>query len=91
MQSVDADVTSQMDKPKLSFTLPSLHDDLTLDCRIFYSTAEQTASTSYRSRGAVIAHPYAPLGGCYDDPVVGLIVKELLDNNYGFICTFNFR
>lgn len=77
--------------PKLSFTLPSLHDDTILDCRIYYRLFPDDPGRTSRPRGAVIAHPYAPLGGCYDDPVVGLIVQEMLDKHFGFICTFNFR
>jgi alpha/beta superfamily hydrolase len=78
-------------EPKLSFTIPSVHDDTTIDCRIYYSLAHDTHPTSSQVRGAIIAHPYAPLGGCYDDPVVGLVVSEMLEHNYGFVCTFNFR
>ncbi|KIW07175.1 uncharacterized protein PV09_02044 [Verruconis gallopava] len=78
-------------EPKLSFTIPSIHDDTVLDCRLYYSTSSNIGSGLYRARGAVIAHPYAPLGGCYDDPVVGLVVSEISKLSFGFICTFNFR
>ena len=44
----------------------------------------------WQKRGAIIAHPYGPLGGCYDDPVVQSVVTEVL--KHGFIVgTFNFR
>jgi hypothetical protein len=78
-------------EPKLSFTIPSLHDDNTLDCRLYYPAAQAESNGRYKARGAIIAHPYAPLGGCYDDPVVGLIVSELSKQAYEFVCTFNFR
>ena len=43
-----------------------------------------------RLKAAIIAHPYASLGGSYDDPVVGFVAKELL--SHGFVVgTFNFR
>jgi alpha/beta superfamily hydrolase len=69
-----------------AFTIPSISDDLALDCRIFHP---KTIGRS-NFKGAVIAHPYAPLGGCYDDPVVLSTTETLL--NRGFIvATFNFR
>ncbi|TDZ19089.1 hypothetical protein Cob_v008008 [Colletotrichum orbiculare MAFF 240422] len=37
-----------------------------------------------------MAHPYAPLGGCYDDPVVGIVAAELLKQGF-VVGTFNFR
>lgn len=37
-----------------------------------------------------MAHPYAPMGGSYDDRVVGIVVEEFL--GLGFVVgTFNFR
>jgi alpha/beta superfamily hydrolase len=39
---------------------------------------------------AIVAHPYAPLGGCYDDPVVASMGNALLDAGY-IVGTFNFR
>lgn len=78
-------------EPKLSFTLPSLHDDTTLDCRIYYNFDADDLSKTCPIRGAIIAHPYAPLGGCYDDPVVATILETILESHFGFVCTFNFR
>lgn len=37
-----------------------------------------------------MAHPYAPLGGSYDDRVVGIVVEEFLARGY-VVGTFNFR
>lgn len=43
-----------------------------------------------RKKAAIIAHPYAPLGGSFDDNVVQEAAEVLLD--HGFIVgTFNFR
>lgn len=78
-------------EPKLSLTIPSIHDDLALDCRLYYSTSGIAADGQSHARGAIIAHPYAPLGGCYDDPVVCFIVSTMLQQSFGFMCTFNFR
>ncbi|KAH9863317.1 hypothetical protein IAQ61_009594 [Plenodomus lingam] len=78
-----------------SFTLPSVHDDATLDCRLYHPellkrTAEDGAEMPWRNRGIIMAHPYAPMGGNYDDRVVGIVVDEFL--NAGWIVgTFNFR
>jgi hypothetical protein len=78
--------------PRSSFTIPSLHDDLELDCRLYFpriSTSEKEQERVGRSF-AIIAHPYAPLGGSYDDPVVALAGSVLL--KHGFVLgTFNFR
>lgn len=44
----------------------------------------------WAGHAAVVAHPYAPLGGCYDDPVVSVVAGVLL--RLGFVVvTFNFR
>ena len=79
-------------KPSYSFTIPSLHDSARLDCRIYHpdiSDTFQDAAPALR-RGVVVAHPYAPLGGCYDDPVVHAAGSEFL--RQGFVLgTFNFR
>lgn len=41
-------------------------------------------------KGAIIAHPYALLGGCYDDGVVLSAAAEI--HKQGFVVgTFNFR
>ncbi|KAF7517209.1 hypothetical protein PCG10_001527 [Penicillium crustosum] len=48
------------------------------------------SATTWPNRGAIVAHPYATLGGCYDDPVVGFIGSELLQAGC-IVGTFNFR
>jgi alpha/beta superfamily hydrolase len=37
-----------------------------------------------------VAHPYATLGGCYDDPVVNFTGSEILKQGL-ILVTFNFR
>ncbi|KAF4627266.1 hypothetical protein G7Y89_g10886 [Cudoniella acicularis] len=80
--------------PTLSFTVPSIHDDSILQCRIYHPKclAPTAASqlTDWHKKAAIIAHPYAPLGGCYDDPVVGLVAGTVLEQGF-VVCTFNFR
>lgn len=79
-------------KPSLTFTVPSLHDGLALDCRVFHphALAASPDAPAWQKHAAVIAHPYAPLGGCYDDPIVDLVASTLL--RLGFlVATFNFR
>ena len=127
-----------------AFTIPSLHDNLPLQCRIYHpatpdytikSTAildadfqaetciertpnprsipaatAQDATTSTPStrstttsttnghaaggqrvlKAAIVAHPYAPLGGSYDDSVVLSLVTKLVSMGY-VVGTFNFR
>ncbi|CAN8100913.1 unnamed protein product [Discula destructiva] len=79
--------------PVLSFTIPSIHDDhTTLECRIYHpqSLTPNPSAPPWRKHAAVVAHPYASLGGCYDDAVVETISGTLL--RQGFVVgTFNFR
>lgn len=83
---------SMLPEPTLTLTLPSIHDGTVLDCRIFhpYSLSPSPRAPPWQKHAAVIAHPYAPLGGCYDDPVVDVVATTLL--RLGFLVgTFNFR
>lgn len=80
-------------EPIYSFTIPSLSDDLPLDCRIYHpkeldSTLENHDKPALKS--AVLAHPYPPLGGSYDDPVILSTCEALLGKGY-IVTTFNFR
>ena len=73
-----------------SFKIPSIHDDVELDCRIYYPRRTEQNFDVFGRGFAIVAHPYAPLGGCFDDPVVSVIGTSLL--RHGFILTtFNFR
>ncbi|KAF3762215.1 hypothetical protein M406DRAFT_46087 [Cryphonectria parasitica EP155] len=80
-------------EPALSFTIPSIHDgSTTLECRIYHphSLTPNPRAPPWRKHAAVVAHPYAPLGGCYDDAVVETVAAVLL--RQGFVVgTFNFR
>ena len=84
-----------MIEPAFSFTIPSLHDDIPLDCRIYHPKnfgvgLNHASEKSHSLRGAVIAHPYAPLGGTFDDTVVLAVAQCLLHEGY-VVGTFNFR
>ncbi len=77
-------------KSNASFKIPSVHDDIELDCRIYYPRRTDRNFKAFGRSFAIVAHPYATLGGCYDDPVVALIGSVLL--LHGFVLTtFNFR
>ncbi|OLN96959.1 hypothetical protein CCHL11_07435 [Colletotrichum chlorophyti] len=79
--------------PTLSFTLPSLHDDTVLDCRVYHCQAlnpSAPTNVQWKRHAAIIAHPYAPLGGTYDDPIVDVVAGTLLRQGF-LVGTFNFR
>ncbi len=80
--------------PTLSFTIPSIHDDTVLQCRIYHPTCLIPASISqiaaWNKKAAIVAHPYAMLGGCYDDPVVDIVSSTILQQGF-VVGTFNFR
>ncbi|PQE32524.1 acid phosphatase protein [Rutstroemia sp. NJR-2017a WRK4] len=80
--------------PTLSFTIPSIHDGTVLECRVYHPACLIPASllqaTSWRKRVAIVAHPYAPLGGSYDDAVVHLAASIILKQDF-VVGTFNFR
>lgn len=78
--------------PVYCFTIPSVSDGTPLDCRIYHPVSLQDAqSTQQRtSKAALIAHPYAPLGGSMDDAVVTTIVDQLLNLDF-VVGSFNFR
>jgi hypothetical protein len=88
----DAPALVVLPRPALTFTLPSVHDGTPLDCRVYHphALAASASSPPWRRHAAVVAHPYAPLGGCYDDPIVDIVATVLL--RLGFlVATFNFR
>jgi hypothetical protein len=77
-------------KPDCSFVIPSIHDDLELDSRIYYPRRSERNHESFGRSFAIFAHPYAPLGGSYDDPLVGIVGSVLLRQGFVLV-TFNFR
>lgn len=83
-----------MDLPSasFSFSIPSVHDGTDLQCRIYLPPVLKNveSASSWPNRGAIVAHPYASLGGCYDDPVVKFVGGELLHAGC-IVGTFNFR
>ena len=80
--------------PAFSFTIPSVHDDVPLDCRVYHPTKFSPSGVAsheiWQKKGAIVAHPYGPLGGCYDDPVVRVVATEMLKSGF-VVGTFNFR
>ena len=88
--------------PAFTFTIPSIHDDIDLDCRLYLPpisvlaaapqspSAFSASSSGWHVRGAVVAHPYAPLGGSQDDWVVEALVEETVRRGF-VVGTFNFR
>ncbi|KAI9712902.1 MAG: hypothetical protein M1812_006771 [Candelaria pacifica] len=81
-------------EPVFSFTIPSIHDDMVLDCRIYHPVHflhdGHEALSAWGKKGAIIAHPYAPFGGSYDDPVVEAVATEILKQGF-VVGLFNFR
>lgn len=77
-------------EPALTFTLPSIHDGTVLDSRVYHPPSFSSSSTWRPRHAAVVGHPYAPLGGCYDDPIVGDVTSLLLRRGL-IVGTFNFR
>lgn len=87
----------QPPEPFYSFTIPSIHDDTALDCRVYHPDSlsgslcdGRDLEKHWRPRGIVMAHPYATMGGSYDDRVVGIVVEDLLKAGW-IVGTFNFR
>lgn len=78
--------------PTFSFSIPSVHDGCKLECRLYLPgwLRNIESAPAWSTRGAIVAHPYAPLGGCFDDPVIGFVGGELLQAGY-VVGTFNFR
>ncbi|KAK2850672.1 hypothetical protein FQN49_005432 [Arthroderma sp. PD_2] len=79
-------------RPTHQFTIPSVYDSIQLQCRLYHPTHMRhlDEKSTLAKKGAMIGHPYAPLGGCYDDPVVAIIADELLKAGY-VVGTFNLR
>ncbi|KAK4641889.1 hypothetical protein QC761_504790 [Podospora bellae-mahoneyi] len=79
-------------EPNITFTVPSLHDALDIDCRVYHpeSLAPTSDAAQWKKHAAIFAHPYAPLGGSFDDPVVGIVASALLRMGF-LVTTFNFR
>ncbi|KAK4162382.1 hypothetical protein QBC43DRAFT_78725 [Cladorrhinum sp. PSN259] len=79
-------------EPSITFTVPSLHDGIPIDCRVYHpeSLKPSPNSPAWKKHAAIFAHPYGPLGGSYDDAVVDIAAATLL--RIGFlVATFNFR
>ncbi|EGP87979.1 uncharacterized protein MYCGRDRAFT_40222 [Zymoseptoria tritici IPO323] len=82
-------------EPAYTFTLPSIHDDIALSVRLYHPKNLSHVIMDIKEprlalKGAVIAHPYAPFGGCQDDHVVLAVTHCLLKQGY-IVVTFDFR
>ena len=79
-------------EPTLTFTLPSLDGGMLLDCRVYHPRCLTPVSQGepWKRHAAIFAHPYAPLGGSYDDGIVGDIGSTLLRAGF-LVGTFNCR
>jgi hypothetical protein len=78
--------------PTFSFSLRSVHDGCTLQCRLYLPgwVRDIESAPAWSVRGVILAHPYVPLGGTYDDEVISFLGGELLHEGY-IVGTFNFR
>ena len=85
-------IVNMLPDPIFTFTIPSIHDEIPLDCRVYNPPHSVLSSESpaWHPQGAIIAHPYPPLGGSYDDAVVLSIAAEILKEGF-VVGTFNFR
>ncbi|KAK7544531.1 uncharacterized protein J3D65DRAFT_23976 [Phyllosticta citribraziliensis] len=85
---------SQLLPVAYSFRIPSLHDSTPLDCRIHHPASlvdlDLDSGAEWTRKVAILAHPYAVLGGGFDDPIVENVGAELLAQGY-VVGTFNFR
>ncbi|KJX94516.1 prolyl oligopeptidase like protein [Zymoseptoria brevis] len=82
-------------EPAYTFTLPSIHDDIALSVRLYHPrnlshVIPDSGEPRFALKGAVIAHPYAPFGGCQDDHIVLAVTHCLLKQGY-IVVTFDFR
>ena len=82
-------------EPHYTFTIPSVHDDTALDCRLYHpdelnKPGPTGTEVPWQRKGIVMAHPYAPMGGSYDDRVVGIVEEIFLQAGW-IVGTFNFR
>ncbi|TLS28313.1 hypothetical protein PpBr36_02141 [Pyricularia pennisetigena] len=85
-------VPTMLPSPALSLTLPSLHDGTILAVRVYHPwpLSPSPKAPPWCHHAAVVAHPYAPMGGSYDDAIVGLVAETLLRAGF-LVATFNFR
>ncbi|PVH92095.1 hypothetical protein DM02DRAFT_620147 [Periconia macrospinosa] len=88
-------------EPRFTCTIPSIYDDIPLNIRVYHpdglsrpgskdSKHEEESQLKWQRKGVVMAHPYAPMGGSYDDHVVAIVIDEFLRKGW-VVGTFNFR
>ncbi|KAM0262130.1 hypothetical protein ACHAQJ_001872 [Trichoderma viride] len=84
-------------EPSITLTIPSIHDGTALDCRVYHPDSlsigaggSQHEAAPWKRHAAIFAHPYAPMGGSFDDPLLDIVAEQLLRKGY-LLGTFNFR
>ncbi|KAL7939296.1 Alpha/Beta hydrolase protein [Trichoderma chlorosporum] len=84
-------------EPSFTLTIPSIHDGTALECRVYHPASFsvgarniQHGEAPWKRHAAVFAHPYAPMGGNFDDGLVDIVASQLLRKGY-LLGTFNFR
>ncbi|EWC44469.1 hypothetical protein DRE_06737 [Drechslerella stenobrocha 248] len=78
--------------PVLTLMVPTGSHDLNVEARIYHPAefpADYGRDARARRKAAVVAHPYASLGGSWDDPVVLALVGVLTGRGW-IVATFNF-
>ncbi|KAF3909311.1 hypothetical protein ABW20_dc0108974 [Dactylellina cionopaga] len=78
--------------PVLTLIVPTSSHDLTIEARVYHPPefpVDYGCSQKSQRKAAVVAHPYASLGGNWDDPVV-LSLVALLTSRGWVVATFNF-
>ncbi|KAK6349295.1 hypothetical protein TWF730_010045 [Orbilia blumenaviensis] len=85
--------TGSPSSPILTLIIPTpSHHNHTIEARVYHPTEfpQNYGLTPHTPRkAAVVAHPYAALGGTWDDPVVLSLVALLTRKGY-VVATFNF-
>ena len=76
--------------PNFTGTIPSIYDGCKLEYRVYMPDQLKNQTSSWPIKGAIVAHPYASLGGSFNDPVVSFLGGELLKSG-NVVGTFNFR
>ena len=79
-----------LNTPTYSFSVPSLYDGLEIQCRIYHPYPGREAESCAPFKAAIVGHPYAPMGGSFDVPVVVHVSRTLVKAGY-IVATINFR
>ncbi|KAK6538616.1 hypothetical protein TWF694_010194 [Orbilia ellipsospora] len=78
--------------PVLTLIVPTTSHDLNVEARVYHPSefpSNYGVDRTHPRKAAVVAHPYASLGGSWDDPVVLSLVSLLIRKGW-VVATFNF-